>query len=63
MKSLRVVLLALTLSVCTYAGEMDHGKTNPPPPPSSRAASERTAINDALRETAIGLLQTLLVLV
>jgi hypothetical protein len=68
MKSFRALLLVLALSVCAFAGEMDHGKTLPPlpplPPSSRAAASEKLSVSsDGWKETAISLLQTLLVLV
>lgn len=33
MKSLRMLVLLVTLSVCTFAGNMDNGTPVPPPPP------------------------------
>ena len=33
MKSLRMLVLLVSLSVCTFAGNMDNGSPVPPPPP------------------------------
>jgi hypothetical protein len=53
MKALRALMLVLALSVCTYAGEMDNGKTG-------NMDNGKTTITDSVTTTALQILQSVL---
>lgn len=59
MKRIRVSLLVLALSVCTYAGEMPNMPPTPPPPQASSDTAEPT---DPVTGIALDLLQAVLAL-
>jgi hypothetical protein len=64
MKVLRVLLLVLTLSVCTYAGDMPFGRAgNMPNDKTGDMPCGKTSAVDPVTEIALQLLQSLLPLV
>jgi hypothetical protein len=61
MKAFRVLLLVLTLSVCTYAGEMDNGRAGDMPyGKDGNIPCDKTGTPDVVTTITLQLLQSVL---